>query len=156
MRSIGNRLSLLRMVASLAAIAVLSLAVGVTEARADDDDSDSDSDDTIVVFVDVDETTFDQLETATGVGPFNVQGTIEGEDEGSFQCWGWISAGSSNVSQVYNIYDRGAIMTQGQEGTPLAIVGGTGDFSEAEGEAIQVFDNFPTVFDFTITFHLDD
>ena len=45
-------------------------------------------------------------------------------------------------------------MTQGREGDFLAIVGGTGDFRNVQGEAIQVFTG--TGFDFTITFDFDD
>ncbi len=161
MRSIRKRSSLIRMVVSLAATAVLSLAVGVTEARADDDDSDSDSDDTIVLHVDVDEGSFAQVdlgilagdEGPNGFGPFNIEGNT-GSGEGTYQCWGWISAEGNNVSQVYNIAGRGAIMTLGQEGLVIAIVGGTGEFNEAEGEALQVFTG--SGFDFIITFHLDD
>ena len=133
----------------------MSLAVGVTQSWADDDDDDDD--DTIVLSVDVDETTFTQVDLGGGEGPFNVEGDT-GDGPRTFQCWGWIlEDGSGNVSQIYNIAGRGAIMTQGREGGFLAIVGGTGDFSEAEGEALQVFtEEFPDSFDFTITFHLDD
>ena len=152
MYSIRRPSSLLTMVVSLAAIAVLSLAVGVTEAHADDDDSDSD-DDTIVLSVDVDEGSFRGPAEGTQ-GAFNVEGDT-GSGAQTFQCWGWIFEDlTANVSQVYNIAGRGAIMTQGEEGGVLAIVGGTGDFSEAEGEALQVFTG--SGFDFTITFTLDD
>jgi len=121
----------------------------------DDDDDDDDDDDGLVINVDVDEASFTQIEVVLDVGPFNVEGDT-GSGPGTFQCWGWLpQSGSGNVSQVYNI-PGGSIMTQGQEGTFLAIVGGTGDYSEAEGEALQVFTNFPTTFDFTITFFLDD
>ena len=169
MRSIRKRFSLIRMVVSLAATAVLSLAVGVTEARADDDDSDSDSDDTIVLFVDVDETSFAQVDLGllagdvdpNGFGPFNIQGEVTGSGEGSYQCWGWSfddGSGISNVSQVYNIRG-GSIMTQGHDGGfdgsgLLAIVGGTGKFSGAKGQAFQDFTG--PGFNFTITFFFDD
>ncbi len=125
-------------------IAVLSLTVVVTESQADE---------TIVLNVDVDEASFAQVDLGGGVGPFNVEGDA-GDGARTFQCWGWILAdGSGNVSQVYNIAGRGAIMTQGQEGGFLAIVGGTGEFNEAEGEALQVFTG--NGFDFTITFELE-
>ena len=116
-------------------------------------DDDDDDDDELVVNVKVDLTTFRQVDLGGGVGPFNVEGDT-GSGPGTFQCWGWLRAGGSgNVSQVYNTAG-GSIMTQGQEGTFLAVVGGTGDFSEAEGEALQVFTG--SGFDFTITFFLDD
>ncbi len=140
MHSIRKRFSLLRVI-SLAAIAALSLVVSVTEGQAGA---------TLVLNVDVDEGSF----VALGFpGPFNVEGDT-GSGAKSFQCWGWIFADgvTTNVSQVYNIADRGAIMTQGQEGFPLAIVGGTGDFRNARGEALQTFTG-PGL-DFTITFNL--
>ncbi len=144
MGSMKKHLSLLGVVASLAAIAVLSFAVLVTQAH-----------DTLTVFVDVDEASF----LATGFpGAFNVEGAIDGGPAGGFQCWGWISADGvdTNVSQVYNINGCGAIMTQGQEGHPLAVVGGTGDFSEVSGEGLQEFIGLPESFDFFIEFDLDD
>ena len=145
MHSIRKLFGLLRMVVGLSAIAVLSLTVVVTESQADDP---------IVLNVDVDEASFAQVDLGNGVGPFNVEGDA-GDGPRTFQCWGWIlEDGSGNVSQVYNIAGRGAIMTQGQEGGFLAIVGGTGDFNEAEGEALQIFTG--TGFDFTITFEIDD
>ena len=117
----------------------------------DDSDSDSDSDE-LILFVDVDEASFlgpDEGEA----GAFNVVGDT-GSGAGTFQCWGWIFAdGTANVSQVYNI-PGGTIMTQGQEGLPLAVVGGTGEFNDVEGEALQTFTGFG--FDFNIEFDLDD
>ncbi len=118
-------------VLSLAAIAVLSFAVRVTEAQPGGR--------TLVVFVDVDESSFS---TPAGIpGPFTVEGAIGGVD-GTYQCWGWFFGEDSfgSVSQVYNIAGRGAIMTLGQEGLSIAVVGGTGDFRNVRGEAIQVFD----------------
>ncbi len=117
----------------------------------DDSDSDSDSDE-LILFVDVDEGSFDG--PAVGVaGEFNVEGET-GSGPGTFQCWGWIFAdGTANVSQVYNI-PGGTIMTQGQEGLPIAVVGGTGEFNDVEGEALQTFTGFG--FDFNIEFDLDD
>ncbi len=148
MRSIRKRLGLLGVVVSLAAIAMLGLAVSVTEGH----DDEGDDDDTLVLNVDVDESSFDGPDLGF-TGAFNVEGDT-GDGAGSFQCWGWqLADGSTNVSQVYNI-EGGAIMTQGQEGGFLAIVGGTGEFSEAEGEAFVEFTG--PGFDFTITFELDD
>ncbi len=134
---------MLRRILGLAPIAVLSLAVSVTEAQADE---------TLVLNVDVDETTF--VGPAAGTqGSFNVEGDT-GSGAETFQCWGWFFEDlTANVSQVYNIAGRGAIMTQGQEGDLLAIVGGTGDFSKAEGEALQVFTG--DGFNFIITFELE-
>jgi len=111
--------------------------------------------DELVLNVDVDEATFDIVDPdGDGDGPFNVEGDT-GSGPGTFQCWGWFpQSGSGNVSQVYNIAGRGAIMTQGREGDFLAIVGGTGDFRNVQGEAIQVFTG--NGFDFTITFDFDD
>ncbi len=115
---------------------------------------DGDDDDELVLNVDVDETSFTQVDLGDGVGPFNVEGDA-GSGAGSFRCWGWILPDASGiVSQVYHIAGRGAIMTQGREGDFLAIVGGTGDFRNVQGEAIQVFTG--NGFDFTITFDFDD
>ncbi len=143
MCSMKIRFSLLRVVVSLVAIAVLSLADGVTESQADD---------TLVLHVAVDEDSF--VGPAEGFqGAFNVEGDT-GSGARSFQCWGWIfeDGETTNVSQVYNIAGRGAIMTQGQEGNPLALVGGTGDFRNARGQAIQVFTGVG--FDFTLELNL--
>jgi len=138
MQSIRKRFSLLRVI-SLAAIAALSLAVGVTEVQAGN---------RLVLNVDVDEASFQSNHFP---GAFNIVGDT-GSGEETFQCWGWINADeSANVSQSFNVEDRGAIMTQGPEGGLLAIVGGTGDFKNARGEARQVFNNDGT-FDFTMTF----
>ena len=138
MQSIRKRFSLLRVI-SLAAIAALSLAVGVTEVQAET---------TLVLNVDVDEASF---QNRFFPGPFNIVGDT-GSGEGTFQCWGWINRDeSANVSQSFDVGDRGAIMTQGPEGGLLAIVGGTGDFNNARGEARQIFNDDGT-FDFTMTF----
>ena len=143
MSSMKRHASLLGVVVlSLAAIAVLSFAVRVTEGQPVGG--------TLVVDVDVDEPSF---ETPVGIpGPF----TIEGDTGGglrSFQCWGWIHGDeSTNVTQVYIIPGRGSIMTQGIEGSLLAVTGGTGDFRNVRGEALQVFTG-PDL-DFTIEFDL--
>ncbi len=139
-----KQLSLLGVVATVALVFT-----GVAEA--DDSDSDSDSDE-LILFVDVDEASFDG--PAEGfAGAFNVKGDT-GSGAGTFQCWGWIFAdGTANVSQVYNI-PGGTIMTQGQEGLPIAVVGGTGEFNDVEGEALQTFTGIG--FDFDIEFDLDD
>ena len=138
MQSIRKRFSLLQVI-SLAAIAALSLAVGVTEVQAEPK---------WVLNVDVDEESF---QNEFFPGPFNIVGDT-GSGEGTFQCWGWINRDeSANVSQTFNVEDRGAIMVQGPEGGLLAIVGGTGDFKNARGEALQVFNDDGT-FDFTMTF----
>jgi len=142
MGSMKKHLSLLGVVASLAAIAALSFAVPVTQAH-----------DTLFLVIAVDENSF--VGPAGNVaGAFNVEGAIVGGPVGGFQCWGWIFAdgATTNVSQVYNIAGRGAIMTQGQEGGLLAVVGGTGDFRNVSGEGLQVFTG--PGFDFTIEFDL--
>ncbi len=114
-----------------------------------------DDDDELVLHVAVDLASFTQHDLGDGVGPFNIEGDAGGSGAGSFRCWGWILPdGSGIVSQVYKIADRGAIMTQGREGDFLAIVGGTGDFRNVQGEAIQVFTG--NGFDFNITFDFDD
>ncbi len=107
---------------------------------------------TLTLFVDVDEATF-VGPPATEQGPFNVQGD-SGSGAQTFQCWGWIfeAQAPANVSQVYFIQGRGSIMTQGTEGNILAVVGGTGDFANVRGEAVQVFTG--PGFDFTIEFDL--
>jgi len=139
MGSMKKRLSLLGVVASLAAIAALSFAVPVTQAQAGNTLN--------LAIVDV---SFDGPAPGSA-GPFNAEGTIVSESPGSFQCWGWVlTTGATNVSQVYNIYGRGAIMTQGQEDGLLAVVGGTGDFRNVRGEGLQVF----TATGFNIEFHL--
>ena len=105
---------------------------------------------TLNLFVDVDETTFDA--PLGQPGPFNVEGDT-GSGAGTFQCWGWIFAdGTANVSQVYYIAGRGTITVQGQEGTLMSVVGGTGDFLNVRGEAIQVFTG--NGFNFNIEFNL--
>ena len=105
---------------------------------------------TLNLFVDVDETTFDA--PLGQPGPFNVEGDT-GSGAGTFQCWGWIFAdGTANVSQVYYIAGRGTITVQGQEGTLMSVVGGTGDFLNVRGEAIQVFTG--NGFNFNIEFTL--
>ncbi len=132
MSSMKRHASLLGVVVlSLAAIAVLSFAVRVTEAQPVGG--------TLVVDVDVDESSFDGPSPGMQ-GPFSVEGDTGG-GAGTYQCWGWIFAdgSASSVSQVYNIAGRGAIMTLGQEGLSIAVVGGTGDFRNVRGEAIQVF-----------------
>ena len=122
---------------------------GVLFDRVGDDHDDH----KLVLNVDVDETTFTQVDLGDGVGPFNVEGDT-GSGPRTFQCWGWILPdGSGNVSQVYNIAGHGAIMTQGQEGGFLTVVGGTGDFRNARGQGEQVFTG--NGFDFTITFDLN-
>ncbi len=138
MQSIRKRFRLLRVI-SLAAIAALSLAVGVTEVQAGN---------RLVLNVDVDEESFQSNHFP---GAFNIVGDT-GSGPETFQCWGWINADeSANVSQSFNVEDRGAIMTQGPEGGLLAIVGGTGEFKNARGDARQVFNDDGT-FDFTMTF----
>ena len=139
MGSMKKRSSLLSVVLALWAMTLFSLAVGVTEVQAGG----------LTLTVDVDEASF--VGPSIGAGAFNVEGDT-GSGAQTFQCWGWIFADgvTTNVSQVYNIAGRGAIMTQGQEGFPLAIVGGTGVFSNARGEALQTFTG-PDL-DFTITF----
>ncbi len=135
MRSMKKRASLLGVVLSLAAIVALSVAVGVS--RAGDGGGGG-----LILEVVVD---FDTLEFPVGIpGPFNIQGTVEGG--GTFQCWGWWSDdefGTTNVSQVYDT-GRGVIMTQGretEEGEPLAIVGGTGDFRNVRGQGFVEFND---------------
>ena len=143
MGSMKKRSSLLSVVLTLGAIALFSLTVGVTEVQAGGE---------LILTVDVDEASFD---APLGFpGPFNVEGNVDGGGAGTFQCWGWVFEDglTTNVSQVFNIAGRGAIMTQGQEGGFLAVVGGTDDFRNVRGEGNQVFTG--NGFDFTITFNL--
>ncbi len=134
MNRVKKRLSLLGVVAALALVLA-----GVAETHEP------------TLTVDVDEASF--IGPAAGVaGPFTVEGDT-GSGAGTFQCWGWIFAdGSANVSQVFFISGRGSIMTQGIEGGLLAVTGGTGDFSNVRGDALQVFTG--TGFDFTMEFDL--
>ena len=133
----------LSIAAGLLAAVLTSLAIGVTEVRAGS---------SLSLTVDVDEASF--VGPALGVqGAFNVEGDT-GSGPKTFQCWGWIfeDGATTNVSQVYNIAGRGAIMIQGQEGGFLAVVGGTDDFRNVRGEALQTFTG--NGFDFTMEFNL--
>ena len=135
MNRVKKQLSLLGVVATLALVFA-----GVAQAG------------TLNLSVDVDEGSFDST-PPTGLGgiAFNVEGTFAGG--GTFRCWGWIDENDAgSVSQVYNIFGRGTIMTQGIEGGLLAVTGGTGDFSNVQGEGLQIFTG--NGFDFTIEFDL--
>ncbi len=134
MNCVKKQLSLLGVVATLALVLA-----GVAEAHEP------------TLTVDVDEASFDFAPAMFGGVSFNIVGTFAGG--GTFRCWGWIDAGGfGSVSQVYNIPGRGTIMTQGIEGGLLAVTGGTGDFSNVRGDALQVFTG--TGFDFTMEFDL--
>ncbi len=134
MKSVKRQLSLLGVVATVALVFA-----GVAEAGK------------LTLFVDVDEGSF--VGPAAGVaGPFNVEGDT-GSGAATFQCWGWqLVTGVTNVSQVYYIAGRGTITVQGQEGTLMSVVGGTGDFLNVRGEAIQEFtgDGFNFNIEFTL------
>ena len=136
----AHRLSI---AAGVFAVALFTLTVGVTQVQAGAE---------LILSVDVDEASFVGPGAGTQ-GPSNIEGDVEGGGPGTYQCWGWMyEDGTTNVSQVYNIEDRGAIMTQGgPEGFPLAIVGGTGDFINVRGEALQEFIDDTS---FIITFDL--
>ena len=104
---------------------------------------------TLLLAVDVEEASFNAILAPGGAQTFNVVGTFG--DGGTFRCWGWMDgAGLAIVSQVFNIPGRGAIMTQGIEGGLLAITGGTGDFNNLRGDALQTFTG--DGFNFTIEF----
>ena len=104
---------------------------------------------TLLLDVDVDEASFDFIMAPLGGETFNVVGTFG--DGGTFRCWGWMDEdGAGSVSQVFNIPGRGAIMTQGIENGLLAITGGTGDFNNLRGDALQIFTG--DGFNFTIEF----
>ncbi len=139
MNRVKKQLSLLGVVATVALVFA-----GVAEAGK------------LTLNVDVDLATEDVVIAAPlGGVSFNIEGTFAGG--GTFRCWGWINpAGFGSVSQVYNIPGRGAIMTQGIEGFFLAVTGGTGDFINVRGEALQTFDDptLVTTFDFNIEFTL--
>jgi hypothetical protein len=105
---------------------------------------------TLNLSVDVNEGSF--IGPAAGAGPFTVEGNT-GSGEGTFQCWGWFNLeGEALVSQVFFILGRGSITTQGIEGGLLAVTGGTGDFSNVRGEALQTFTG--EGFDFDMVFTL--
>jgi len=106
-------------------------------------------DNTLLLDVEVDEASFVSILALGGGESFNIVGTFG--DGGTFRCWGWIDGvGAGSVSQVFNIPGRGAIMTQGIEGGLLAITGGTGDFNNLRGDALQIFTG--DGFNFTIEF----
>jgi len=150
MRSMNKRWSRLVMMASVAAIVALGLNVRVTEG-----DPGKGKKGTLDLFVNVDEASFDFVglpENGFGArpGPFNIVGEFDG---GTFRCWGWIDTNfAGSVSQVFDFPGRGSIMTQGIEGGFLAVTGGTGDFRNVRGEALQTFTD--NSFDFTIEFDL--
>ena len=134
MNRVKKQLSLLGVVATLALVFA-----GVAEAG------------TTTLDVDVDELSFDAVESPSGAVSFNVVGTFG--DGGTFRCWGWIDTNDfGSVSQVYTFPGRGSIMTQGIEGGLLAVTGGTGDFSNVRGDAFQTFTM--DGFNFTIEFDL--
>ena len=138
MNRVKKQLSLLGVVATLALVFA-----GVAQAG------------TLKLSVDVDEASFIMLLVPglEEIGPFTVEGNT-GSGDGTFQCWGWFTLnGPAVVSQVFFISGRGSIMTQGIEGGLLAVTGGTGDFLNVRGEAIQVFADDGT-FDFTMEFTL--
>ena len=105
---------------------------------------DGDDDDSLTVLLIPDGTTFDIIPSVDG-GPFYIGGTLfdvgTGAELGAFQCWGWFfTADRRMVTQEYNIGDQGTIITVGEEiVNPLAIVGGTGNFSGAGGEMVFEF-----------------
>ena len=135
MNRVKKQLSLFGVVATLALVFA-----GVAQAE------------TLNLSVDVDESSFDAPLDIPG--PFNVEGDT-GSGPGTFQCWGWIFADPpANVSQVYVIAGRGTITVQGQEGMLMSVVGGTGDFLNVRGEALQTFTDDVNSFDFTIEFTL--
>ena len=135
MNRVKKQLSLLTVVSTLALVFA-----GVAEAHE------------TILTVDVEE---GSMEIASadigGAVAFNIVGTFAGG--GTFRCWGWIDgSGVGSVSQVYDFPGRGSIMTQGIEGGLLAVTGGTGDFSNVRGDALQTFTEVG--FDFTIEFDL--
>ncbi len=139
MRSKKTRFSVFRVVIVLVAIAVLGWNVGQAGGK-------------ITLVVDVDEASFDGAPPGP-LGGFSFYVGGDFADGGTFNCWGWIDeAGVGNVSQVFNIPGRGMIMTQGIEGGLLAITGGTGDFSNLRGDALQVFTG--DGLDFTMEFEV--
>ncbi len=150
MRSMKERWGRVVVVASVAAIVALGLSVRVTEG-----DPGKGKKGKLVLDVVVDVESFDfegELPDGEGArpGPFNIVGDFD--DGGTFRCWGWIDEDfAGSVSQVFNFPGRGSIMTQGVEGGFLAVTGGTGDFSDVRGEALQTFTgegfNFDIEFD---------
>ena len=109
--------------------------------------------------VEADLDTFDMVtRKANAGGPFYVGGTIfdpdTGDQIGSFHCWGWILKDGTLavVTQEYDLDGRGKIIVVGVEDEgPRAIVGGTGNFKFARGQATEVdFTNFPPEFSITL------
>ena len=103
--------------------------------------------------------TFDMVTRKKNAGgPFYVGGTIfdslTGAEIGKFHCWGWsLKDGSlALVNQEFDLTGRGKIILIGVEDPgPRAIVGGTGNFKNARGQATSTdFSNFPPEFTITI------
>ena len=97
-------------------------------------------DNVLTVLLVPDGSTFDLRANDFGEGPFYIGGTLfdadTGAELGAFQCWGWFFTASRRmVTQEYNIGNRGTILLAGEEiENTLALVGGTGDFSNARGQ----------------------
>ena len=101
--------------------------------------------------------TGDICQNTTGVGACSV---IIGE----FHCWGWIpgTGPAGRVTQEFVIFNVGKILLQGAEDLgPRAIIGGTGRFRNARGEAVEsdllpvgAPDGMTDRPEFTITFNL--
>ncbi len=144
------RFRLFGVVTTLAAItAVVCLSLPVPKARGVAKDL------TVDVLLD-NAGTFNLVAAPLGGGPFHIQGLIfpagtfaaEGcppdvDPIGDYDCWGVLaplaSDGPGHVSQEYNLFNRGKIQVQGQEGPTsiIAVVGGTGDFKYAQGEGTR-------------------
>ena len=104
-------------------------------------DDDEDDDNVLTVLLVPDNSSFDLRANDFGQGPFYIGGTLfdvdTGAELGAFQCWGWFFTDSRRmVTQEYNLGDRGTIIVAGEEiVNTLALVGGTGDFGNAGGQA---------------------
>ena len=114
----------------------------------------------LTVRVVVDFSTFDLRDGGAGNGPFYVGGDVfnpkNGQPLGDFQCWGWFfTPGRDVVNQEFNIGNRGKIILAGEEDGGLrAIVGGTGKFNGARGDATFDTSNLGVDGSFIATFRI--
>lgn len=142
MQTMKKRLPLLGAAASLAAIVALtylSVPPGVTEAAPRG----------AVLSLDICIDVLDRIDIAPPnppeLHPFHIFGVIFERGDttpiGTYRCWGWRNPGEVGVvSQVYAIFGRGSIQTQGIEGFAIGaarpVVGGNRDFMGVRGEGI--------------------
>ena len=116
------------------------------------------------ISLEIDTDGFADFQGAAPGGAFYVSGDItaagtSGPSIGTFHCWGFIRIGDELgvVTQEFSIDGRGKIIIAGVESAdPRAVVGGTGDFSNARGQGMPNLDlfDFNNSGKFRITFDL--